>query len=221
MLKAARENVADDLRLNQLYALARRRLGHPDEAIALLKTLSSRYAEDEETIGITAGALKASAESGNRDALAQARQLYAKGWQLSRERNFYLGVNAAALELWLGEPHSREHAARIAALFAQRNARLAQSGIDVSGQRDTTIWRRRPKRASCPATTRRRARSTPVPSPILRPTRATSMAQSTRPTARSSCSAARLLNRLRFFRGIHGTQDHVQVAALSRQGSVV
>ncbi len=92
VLAAALAAVPGDLRLNQLYALGRRRAGHPDEALARLKTLSARYGEDEETLGITAGALK-SAED-----LPQALRLYAKGWQVSRERILYLGLPAATLQ---------------------------------------------------------------------------------------------------------------------------
>lgn len=138
VLKAALAVVPDDLRLNQLYALGRRRAGHPDEAVALLKNLSSRYSEDEETLGITAGALKSWWESGHgpADALPQALKLYQKGWQVSRERNLYLGLNAAAIQLWQGDPKARELAARLVESFAARNALLAKSGIDVAGRRD-------------------------------------------------------------------------------------
>jgi tetratricopeptide (TPR) repeat protein len=138
VLKAALAQVPDDLRVNQLYALSRRRLGHPDEAIALLQKLTGRFSEDEETLGITAGALKARWEHDPSAAgtLAEAHRLYARGWQVSRERNLYLGVNAAALELWQGLGGSRDRAAHIVALFTCRNDDLARSGIDVSGQRD-------------------------------------------------------------------------------------
>ncbi len=130
VLKAALAIVPDDLRLSQLYALGRRRAGHPDEAVALLKSLSARYSEDEETLGITAGALKGEA------ALPQALKLYQKGWQVSRERNLYLGVNAAAIQLWQGDAKAKDLAAHLVASFTARNAQLAKSGIDVAAQRD-------------------------------------------------------------------------------------
>jgi tetratricopeptide (TPR) repeat protein len=138
VLKAALAQVPDDLRVNQLYALGRRRLGHPDEAIALLQKLTGRFSEDEETLGITAGALKARWEHDPSTAgtLGEAHRLYTKGWQVSRERNLYLGVNAAALELWQGLGGYRDRAEHIVVLFLRRNADLAGSGIDVSGQRD-------------------------------------------------------------------------------------
>jgi hypothetical protein len=137
VLKAALAAVPDDLRLGQLYALGRRRLGHPDEAVELLKGLSSRYSEDEETLGITAGALKSVWESGHdAAALPQALKLYQKGWQVSRERNLYLGVNAAAIGLWQGDARAKDLAARLVASFAARNAQLAKAGIDVAMQRD-------------------------------------------------------------------------------------
>ncbi len=139
VLNAALAEVPDDLRLGQLHALGRRRAGHPEEAIELLKGLSARYSEDEETLGITAGALKSCWEHGHgpTDALAQAQRLYRKGWQVSRARNLYLGVNAAAIQLWQGDAAgAADLAQRIAANFAERNAQLAKSGIDVAAQRD-------------------------------------------------------------------------------------
>jgi hypothetical protein len=138
VLKAALANVPDDIRLSQLFALGRRRAGHPDEAIALLKTLSSKYSEDEETLGITAGALKSWWENGHgpTTALPQALKLYLKGWQVSRERNLYLGVNAAALMLWQEDTRAPALAARLVEIFTARNAQLAKSGIDVDAMRD-------------------------------------------------------------------------------------
>jgi MAP3K TRAFs-binding domain len=138
VLKAALACVPDDLRLSQLYALGRRRAGHPEEAIDLLKTLSSKYSEDEETVGITAGALKSWWESGHgpTTALPQAAKLYLKGWQVSRERNLYLGVNAAAIQLWQGDTRAKDMAAHLVDIFAKRNAQLVQSGIDLAQQRD-------------------------------------------------------------------------------------
>jgi hypothetical protein len=138
VLQAALACVPDDLRLNQLYALGRRRAGHPDEAIDLLKTLSGKYSEDEETLGITAGALKSWWESGHGpiSALPQALKLYLKGWQVSRERSLYLGVNAAALMLWQHDTRAADLAHRLVEIFTTRNAQLARSGIDVDGMRD-------------------------------------------------------------------------------------
>lgn len=137
VLQAALACVPDDLRLNQLYALGRRRAGHPDEAIDQLKKLSGKFSEDEETLGITAGALKSWWESGHgpTDALAQAMKLYAKGWQISRERNLYLGVNAAALMHWQQDARARPLALRLVEIFAARNTQLANSGIDVDRMR--------------------------------------------------------------------------------------
>ncbi len=146
VLQASLAIVPDDLRLAQLFALGRTRAGHPEDAIARLRALSGKYAEDEETLGITAGALKSWWESapgptgtlghGPTTALAEALKLYQKGFQVSRERNLYLGVNAAAILLWQGDEHARALAARLVEIFAARNAQLAKSGIDVAGQRD-------------------------------------------------------------------------------------
>jgi len=138
VLQLALAQVPQDLRLNQLYALGLRRAGRGDEALALLQSLSGKYQEDEETLGITAGALKSNWEHGRGpvDALGRAAKLYAKGFQISRERNLYLGVNCAALELWQGDARAKEHAAHVVELFGARNARLSASGIDVAARRD-------------------------------------------------------------------------------------
>ena len=138
VLQRARACVTDDIRLNQLFALGLRRAGHPDEAIELLKTLSGKYSEDEETLGITAGALKSWWEGGHgpSTALPQAQKLYLRGWQVSRERNLYLGVNAAALMLWQQDTRARPLALRLVEIFTARNAQLAKSGIDVDAMRD-------------------------------------------------------------------------------------
>jgi len=138
ILQLALAQEPQNLRLNQLYALGLRRAGRSEEALALLQSLSGKYQEDEETLGITAGALKSNWEHGRgpADALRRAMKLYAKGFQVSHERNLYLGVNCAALELWQGEARAKEHAAHIVELFATRNARLAASGIDVAARRD-------------------------------------------------------------------------------------
>jgi hypothetical protein len=138
VLKAALAHVPTDLRLNQLHALGLRRAGHSSEALALLQSLSTKYSEDEETLGITAGALKSGWETGRApgDALARALKQYAKGFQVSRGRNLYLGVNVAAIELWRGDPKAREHAALIVEQFDLRNAQLDSAAVDVAAQRD-------------------------------------------------------------------------------------
>ena len=137
-LKAALAHVPTDLRLNQLHALGLRRAGHSSEALALLQSLSTKYSEDEETLGITAGALKSGWETGHEpgDALARALKHYAKGFQVSRGRNLYLGVNVAAIELWQGDPKAHEHAVRIVGQFELRNAQLDRAAVDVAARRD-------------------------------------------------------------------------------------
>lgn len=130
VLNAALAQAPTDIRLTQVLALCRRRAGHPAEAVALLKKLSAKNAEDEETLGITAGALKSSGD------IAQALSLYRKGWQVSRSRNLYLGVNAAALQLWLGDKEAIPFAQRIVDIFTARNAQLTKAGINVATRRD-------------------------------------------------------------------------------------
>jgi hypothetical protein len=138
VLKAALAHAPADLRLNQLHALGLRRAGHSEEALALLQSLSTKFSEDEETLGITAGALKSGWETGHGpgDALARALKLYAKGFQVSRGRNLYLGINMAAIELWQRNSQAREHAAHIVEEFELRNAQLESAVVDLAARRD-------------------------------------------------------------------------------------
>jgi tetratricopeptide (TPR) repeat protein len=105
VLSAALERFPDDIRLRQLQGLLWSRAGKLEEACAWLEaTDTTDTAADEETQGILAGAYKrrADAEPARRDEwLKAAHARYERGWRQSRETNTYLGINAAALGLWL------------------------------------------------------------------------------------------------------------------------
>jgi len=103
-----------------------------DEACALLESIEGiDSAADEETQGILGGIYKrrADAEPAKRDEWLRACQArYDRGWNQSRESNVYLGINAAATALWLGNP-DRAHtiASSIRDRLVTRSEQLAQS----------------------------------------------------------------------------------------------
>ena len=94
----------EDLRLRQLNGLYFSRKGMIDEATEQLSSLYKSLSNDDETIGIYAGVLKKTWQKNpaNTEALKRACRMYDKGWQQSKQRNTYLGINAAAINLWLG-----------------------------------------------------------------------------------------------------------------------
>jgi tetratricopeptide (TPR) repeat protein len=74
-----------------------------DEAVALGEKVLKRNKDDEESIGILAGAYKRSWQRDRLDGLLErAHHLYAKGWSLSRKRNYYLGINSSGTSILLG-----------------------------------------------------------------------------------------------------------------------
>jgi tetratricopeptide (TPR) repeat protein len=133
VLTAALDRFPDEVRLRQLQGLLWSRVGELDQACDLLEAIEATdSAADEETQGILAGAYKrrAEVEPRRRDEWRKASQeRYVRGWQQSRETNTYLGINAAATALWLGQPGQ---AARIAEsirdLLEARRLSLARMG---------------------------------------------------------------------------------------------
>jgi tetratricopeptide (TPR) repeat protein len=131
VLNAARERFADDIRLRQLQGLLWSRAGRLEDACAWLEAIETTdSAADEETQGILAGAYKrrAAAEPERRDEWLQAcHAKYQRGWQQSRGANTYLGINAAALALWLGQPReSTTIATSVRDLLESRRRGLAR-----------------------------------------------------------------------------------------------
>jgi hypothetical protein len=131
VLSAAVERFPDDVRLRQLQGLIWSRGGKLEEACAWLEaTETTDSAADEETQGILAGAYKrrADAELARREGwLKAAHAKYERGWRQSRETNTYLGINAAALALWLRLPNrGTAIAAKIRDLLDARRRGLAE-----------------------------------------------------------------------------------------------
>ena len=110
-----------DLRTRQLLALTASRSGDLEGALAILRPLAAA-GDDEETLGILGGALKRSWDRlGDRDLLRQARRSYRRGFEHSRRKNVYLGVNAATTALLDGAlPEAQSIAARVRDLLTER-----------------------------------------------------------------------------------------------------
>lgn len=104
VIAPARRIFADDLRLGQLAGLSLSRDGHFAKALECLKPLHRRWADDDETTGILAGVYKRwwMTRRDENESLAHAYRLYHLAWERSKKANMYLGVNAAATALWLG-----------------------------------------------------------------------------------------------------------------------
>jgi tetratricopeptide (TPR) repeat protein len=132
VLTALLGRFADDVRARQLQGLLWSRLGQLGDACDYLEKIEATdSAADEETQGILAGTYKrrAEAEPARRGEWLQASYAkYENGWRQSRETNTYLGINAAALALWLGTPGKTEPAARdIRDLLGARRESLARA----------------------------------------------------------------------------------------------
>jgi hypothetical protein len=110
VLTAALARFPDDLRLRQLTVLLPSRAGDLAGAIAALEELPAKARYDEESIGITAGVYKRMWRSEMQpEWLIRSHAKYLDGWRRSKQTNSYLGINAAATALWMGQPaRSRE-----------------------------------------------------------------------------------------------------------------
>ena len=127
LLKTALESHPNDLRLKQLQGLYLSRTGKLNEAEILLRKLLKQFPSDDETIGILAGVVKKLWQDGNKDKLSQWGRLYIKGWQQSKQRNTYLGINAATYSLWSGDQNaSQTIASEIIYTYAERKKILKQ-----------------------------------------------------------------------------------------------
>jgi tetratricopeptide (TPR) repeat protein len=113
VLKQALEQ-SDSLRLRQLQGLALSRLKESDEALRVpepLRRPDSNDPADGETEGIVAGVYK------RQGRLDDCQRAYARARRASRKRNVHLGVNVAAVALFLGRT---DEARRIAADVRER-----------------------------------------------------------------------------------------------------
>jgi hypothetical protein len=122
----------NDLRLNQLNGLLMSRTGQLKQAESLLRRLLKQVPNDDETIGILAGVIKKIWQNGESEKLSQWGKLYIKGWKLSKQRNTYLGINAATYALWSGDKEtSRSIAAQIVDIYIHRE-KILEEKLNVS-----------------------------------------------------------------------------------------
>jgi tetratricopeptide (TPR) repeat protein len=131
VLDAAGRSFPEDLRLRQLDGLCLSRTGRLDEAIERMEALDKVSADDEETVGILAGAYKRHWQANRADveSLRRAHRLYRGGWDRAKRTNAYLGINAATTALWLGKTEeSHRIAGEILALLQKRAAAVAEDG---------------------------------------------------------------------------------------------
>lgn len=111
----------NDLRLLQLKGLLLSRTNQLTKAEQILRSLLKKFPNDDETIGILAGVYKKMWQMGDESKLQTWGKLYKKGWLQSKERNTYLGINAAAYLLWIGENEtSKEIASSIIIQYHSR-----------------------------------------------------------------------------------------------------
>jgi Flp pilus assembly protein TadD len=128
LLQSCKRVFPHDLRATQLEGLAASRAGELDRAIDLLRRLSA-IREDEETLGIMGGALKRRWDRGaSRGDLADARRAYRRGFELSRSRNVYLGVNVATTALLDGDVSRAQATARDVRNLLEVRRKLAAHG---------------------------------------------------------------------------------------------
>jgi tetratricopeptide (TPR) repeat protein len=119
----------DDLRLRQLMGLHWSRKGELEEALRWLEPLATRFKDDEETAGITAGVYKRRwlLNRANRGDLERSHRAYRGAWKCSGKKSVYAAINAAATALWLGQEKDAGHlAGEVAELLRRRAASLPQ-----------------------------------------------------------------------------------------------
>jgi tetratricopeptide (TPR) repeat protein len=114
VLDRALHSFETDLRLRQLMGLYLSRTSQLDAALEWLQPLYDNNPEDDETIGILAGTFKRcwDANTDEVESLRASHRLYRRGWELSRKRNTYLGINVATTALWL---HRTDESRRLGA----------------------------------------------------------------------------------------------------------
>lgn len=147
VLEAARQRFEDDVRLKQLVALYWSRRGDREGKVEHLHL--ARHAlegiaptiswADEETLGILAGIYKRLAQLDSADAwLRKCQETYRAGWVLSEETNWYLGINAAATALWLGQQGEVVHLAGLVRKSLENLRQQLQAS--PGGPRPLTYW---------------------------------------------------------------------------------
>ena len=134
-LTSALKQHPKDLRLKQLRGLFLSRTGKLKQAEAELRQLLKQFPNDDETIGILAGVIKKLWQAGDQSKLGQWGKLYIKGWQQSKQRNTYLGINAAAYSLWSGDTDASQSIAKAITETYQIRETVLREQLDVQTSR--------------------------------------------------------------------------------------
>lgn len=133
ILKSCAATFGTDQRHQQLSALVLSRSGRLEEAVRAADQLLKRYPDDDETAGIAGGIYKRrwDRDATQGEALEKAHELYRKQWERGKKINAYLGVNAAATALYLGNREAaREIARTVVQAMERRDAALAKAGLE-------------------------------------------------------------------------------------------
>ncbi len=143
LLDAALDRFPQDVRLRQLQGLLWSRMGQLEKACDWLEKIESPDAAlDEEIQGILAGAYKrrAKAEPDHRQHwLQQSFNKYHLGWRQSGQQNTYLGINAAAMALWLARSdQTRIIATDVRDLLDARREALKRAKLQ--GNQSLNLW---------------------------------------------------------------------------------
>ena len=124
-----------DVRLRQLDGLLLSRMGKLETAVAVLEPLYRKYRDDPETAGILGGVYKRLGET------EKSYAVYREGWDRLHGSSAYLGINAAAVLLFLGRgKESRALAQEVRELVEGRLKKLAKYIDDASSRMD--FWDR-------------------------------------------------------------------------------
>lgn len=132
ILKGCEDAFGSDQRHQQLSALVLSRTGQLEEAVLAAARLLDAYRDDDETSGIAGGIFK---RRWDRDAtqgaaLKRAHDLYRKQWEKGKKINAYLGVNAAATAVYLGNvEQARGIAGTVVSAMDKRDEALGHAGL--------------------------------------------------------------------------------------------
>lgn len=124
------------VKLAQLHALVLSRSGRIDEAVARANSLVRLSGENDESLGIASGIYKRRwakdpGKPGAADALSNAHDIYFKTWDNGDKDNAYLGINAAATALFMGQSALAVSIAHdIVRKMKERDERLAAHGFE-------------------------------------------------------------------------------------------
>jgi hypothetical protein len=118
---------SDALRLKQLYALSLSKSGAPLAAKDFLQPVSERHPDDPETAGILGGIYKELFKKSQEPKYALlARDTYLKNFSITR--NYYTGINAAAMSVMAGH--------------ASKGRQIAQEIIEIIRPDTDEFWER-------------------------------------------------------------------------------